>query len=337
MIISLLLPLSNVIKALVQEKETKMREGMLMMALRGDALWVTWILNFMALFLPLSILLTLSSRQLFQYSDSQYIFYYFMTFFISTTSYGILVSSLFSKSRTASIMGCMVYFMGFFIYIGIYQGKPSHSQIMAAMLHPACAFTFGTQAFTEYEGARVGVTSQTWNVSNVNAVTFQDCLNMMIVDAVWMGFLAWYLAQVLPSEFGTHKPWYFVFLPSYWFECLGIKKQNPSGNRISSGGRGPEAEETGDNQMQTVEPVPDNLTRQIEDNKCVNIVNLYKEFQTPTGVKTAVDGLNLTMYSGQITALLGHNGAGKTTAIGMLTGLFPPTAGSAIIEGKDYH
>ena len=228
MIISLLLPLSNVIKALVQEKETKMREGMLMMALRGDALWVTWILNFMALFLPLSILLTISSNQLFQYSSSQYIFFYFMTFFISTTSYGVLVSSFFSKSRTASIMGCLVYFMGFFIYIGIYQvtrpfslelsfrlpfplaillsfplffpfsfllsflcpslrcmnpnssctthttqGNPSHSQIMAAMLHPACAFTFGTQAFTEYEGARVGVTSKTWNVSNVNNVTFQ--------------------------------------------------------------------------------------------------------------------------------------------------------------------
>ena len=69
----------------------------------------------------------------------------------------------------------------------------------------------------------------------------------------------------------------------------------------------------------------------------MDIVNLYKDFQTPTGVKTAVDGLNLTMYSGQITALLGHNGAGKTTAIGMLTGLFPPTAGSAIIEGKQQH
>lgn len=73
---------------------------------------------------------------------------------------------------------------------------------------------------------------------------------------------------------------------------------------------------------------------QITDNKCVDIVNLYKEFSTPTGIKTAVDGLNLTMYSGQITALLGHNGAGKTTAIGMLTGLFPPSAGSAMIEGK---
>lgn len=38
-IISLLLPLSNIIKALVQEKETKLREGMMMMSLRSDALW----------------------------------------------------------------------------------------------------------------------------------------------------------------------------------------------------------------------------------------------------------------------------------------------------------
>jgi hypothetical protein len=53
-IISLLLPLSNVIKSLVQEKETKIREGMMMMSLRSDALWLSWIMNFMLLFLPLS-------------------------------------------------------------------------------------------------------------------------------------------------------------------------------------------------------------------------------------------------------------------------------------------
>ena len=40
------------------------------------------------------------------------------------------------------------------------------------------------------------------------------------------------------------------------------------------------------------------------------------------------------MYKGQITALLGHNGAGKTTTMSILTGLFPPSSGSAHVNGK---
>lgn len=46
-----------------------------------------------------------------------------------------------------------------------------------------------------------------------------------------------------------------------------------------------------------------------------------------------MDNLTLNMYKGQITALLGHNGAGKTTTMSILTGLFPPTSGSAHING----
>ena len=49
--------------------------------------------------------------------------------------------------------------------------------------------------------------------------------------------------------------------------------------------------------------------------------------------KVAVKDLSLNMYEGQITALLGHNGAGKTTTMSVLTGLFPPTSGTALING----
>ena len=39
---------------------------------------------------------------------------------------------------------------------------------------------------------------------------------------------------------------------------------------------------------------------------------MTKEYRNSTGgSKLAVDRLDLTMYSGHITALLGHNGAGK--------------------------
>jgi len=36
-----------------------------------------------------------------------------------------------------------------------------------------------------------------------------------------------------------------------------------------------------------------------------------------------------------VTALLGHNGAGKSTTMSILTGLFPPTSGTAVVNGCD--
>jgi hypothetical protein len=143
MIISLLYPLSNVIKSLVEEKESKLREGMYMMALRGDSLYSSWIVNFLALFLPLSLLLTLFSGNLFKYSDRSLIFLYFLTFFLSSTAYCIFISTFFSKARTAAIMGCLLFFGGFFIYSGVESGNSSKAELMLCMMHPATAFTFG--------------------------------------------------------------------------------------------------------------------------------------------------------------------------------------------------
>src|SRR5438067_12507022 len=53
------------------------------------------------------------------------------------------------------------------------------------------------------------------------------------------------------------------------------------------------------------------------------------------GGKTVVDRVHLAVPEGAIYALLGDNGAGKSTTIRMLTGLLPPDAGSATILGQD--
>ena len=53
------------------------------------------------------------------------------------------------------------------------------------------------------------------------------------------------------------------------------------------------------------------------------------------GQKTAVDGLDLTVYEGELFSLLGVNGAGKTTTIRMLSCLSKPTAGEAFVCGHN--
>jgi ABC-2 type transport system ATP-binding protein len=49
----------------------------------------------------------------------------------------------------------------------------------------------------------------------------------------------------------------------------------------------------------------------------------------------AVDGLNLTVGTGEVFGLLGPNGAGKTTTVGVLTTRVIPTGGSALVGGLD--
>lgn len=62
--------------------------------------------------------------------------------------------------------------------------------------------------------------------------------------------------------------------------------------------------------------------------KTTNLTKCY-------GSKTALDSLNLTIHDGELFSLLGINGAGKTTAIKLLSCLMAPTSGTAEIYGHN--
>lgn len=64
-------------------------------------------------------------------------------------------------------------------------------------------------------------------------------------------------------------------------------------------------------------------------NVAIQTINLTKVFKD----RTAVDALNLSIGEGEFFALLGQNGAGKTTAIRMLCCLLTPTSGDALLLG----
>jgi ABC-2 type transport system ATP-binding protein len=59
-----------------------------------------------------------------------------------------------------------------------------------------------------------------------------------------------------------------------------------------------------------------------------NLVKKYGDFE-------AVGGVSFEVEQGEVFGLLGPNGAGKTQTISMLTGVIPPTAGTARIDGYD--
>ena len=63
----------------------------------------------------------------------------------------------------------------------------------------------------------------------------------------------------------------------------------------------------------------------------IRLTQIRKKF----GQRVAVDGLTLHVPKGEIFGLLGHNGAGKSTAIGMMLGQVWPTAGEVLVCGHD--
>lgn len=56
-------------------------------------------------------------------------------------------------------------------------------------------------------------------------------------------------------------------------------------------------------------------------------------FVYPSGVR-AVDGVSLTVGAGESVAIIGQNGAGKTTAVKCMNGLLRPTSGELLLEGR---
>lgn len=63
----------------------------------------------------------------------------------------------------------------------------------------------------------------------------------------------------------------------------------------------------------------------------VEMSHIYKRF----GGIHAVEDMSLELYPGEVLGLLGHNGAGKSTFIKMLSGAYQIDAGQIRIDGKD--
>src|SRR5256885_11949388 len=49
----------------------------------------------------------------------------------------------------------------------------------------------------------------------------------------------------------------------------------------------------------------------------------------------ALEGINLSVYPGEIVGVIGPNGAGKTTLFNCLTGFLAPTSGQVYFRGRD--
>jgi lipoprotein-releasing system ATP-binding protein len=72
----------------------------------------------------------------------------------------------------------------------------------------------------------------------------------------------------------------------------------------------------------------------INDDRFLVAEGVVKSFETSEGVLEVLKGVDLSVKKGEMVAIVGESGVGKSTMLHILGGLEPPTSGRVIIEGE---
>ncbi|KAM7377381.1 hypothetical protein PAMA_013932 [Pampus argenteus] len=311
------------IKGLVLEKELRLKEVLRAVGIQNGALWSSrFTENIVLLTVPcLLISVMVKYGKVLQYSDPSVIFVFLLVFCLATITQCFFISVFFSKANLAAACGGLIYFVLYLPHILCYAWRDvmGFQAKVAVSLLSCVAFGYGCENFSKYEEQGIGIQ---W--SNIfkspeegERYTFIVSIIMMLFDAALYWVLTWYIENVFPGQYGIPKPWYFPFTASYWCGTASVTDVDPGLLKDSSAPN------------EYLEKPPPNMKAGVSIR---NLVKIYK-----TGKKLAVDGLSVDFYENHITSFLGHNGAGKTTTMSILTGLFPPTSGTALINGYDIH
>uniref|UniRef100_A0A6Q2WRL3 ATP-binding cassette sub-family A member 2 n=1 Tax=Esox lucius TaxID=8010 RepID=A0A6Q2WRL3_ESOLU len=342
MVISWVYSVAMMIQHIVAEKEHRLKEVMKMMGLNNAVHWVAW---FITGFVQLSISVTaltaiLKYGRVLLHSDIFIIWLFLSIYAIATIMFCFLVSVIYSKAKLASACGGIIYFLSYvpYMYVAIRE-EVAHDKITAfekciASLMSTTAFGLGSKYFALYEVAGVGIQWRTINQSPVEGDDFNLGLSMMmlIIDASVYGVLTWYIEAVHPGMYGLPRPWYFPLQKSYWLGSGRVETWEwPWGGRarlsVMEEDQACAMEHRRSEEMRGIEEEPSHLPLVV----CIDkLTKVYKN-----GSKLALNKLSLNLHEDQVVSFLGHNGAGKTTTMSILTGLFPPTSGSATIYGHD--
>ncbi|EMP24164.1 ATP-binding cassette sub-family A member 7 [Chelonia mydas] len=310
-----------IIKGVVHEKEARLKETMKIMGLSRGILWLSWFISSFIPFLISSsfLVLILKLGDILPYSDPTVVFLFLAAFTVATIAQCFLISTFFSRANLASACGGIIYFSFYLPYVLCVAWRDHITfplRLCLSLLSPV-AFGFGCEYFSLYEEQGVGIQWYNLNSSPVQGdpYNFATSMALLLLDACLYGLATWYIEAVFPGQYGIPKPWNFPFLKSYWFGESSSEGCHPFPT----------------NSLSSAEVLVEEPPSQLRPG--VSIRNLVKIYRSSS--KVAVNGLSLSFYEGQITSFLGHNGAGKTTTMSILSGLLPPSSGTAYILGRD--
>jgi ABC-type multidrug transport system ATPase subunit len=340
-----------VLGAVVSEKQQKLLGALRNMGVFESAYWISWLLAFVALFLVIAPVIVLVGRGLAidLFTKCSFVVHWLAMSLLlcSSASLSFMFAAVATKQRWVNVAS-LLYIMSTIVIVSLLSVTIAATgsdfyQIYngATLLPPAVIFFLPAAHYARILGdiGRVitplaEVKLDDWNAGAVSVVSEAEdfswshltrteflpfgcdvakhkCFSppptsweliAMLLNTLLYTLLAWYFSQVFAAQ-GANQPFYFIFSPAYW--GFKRKKNVVRGDVI------------GDAQQRSFN----------EQSVCLH--KLSKSYDKVTAVKE----VTFSMKQGEVCGLLGQNGAGKTSVIKVLSGLYNPTHGEAFVNG----
>ena len=363
-ILSYLCPLILYVLKMVVEKESRAKEVMKIMGMGEGTYFLSYFVEYFIVNIIYAFAVGYISKLTFRFIPYMYLVLYLWLFGLNIFALAFFCQSFMDTTRLALIVSCLIYCLMLFVSAAVYDDNIKKTYKIIAALLPPVNLLLG--AFTIGEFERMFFYFKTKNVDkNYINYSMSTCYIMFTVDFFIYLFLGYYLQNVIPHEYGVAKPWYFLFLPSYWFgDCC--KKKNSDLEYETSDKKSKKIKtqtkkvENGQNEeivtekIEIQDMVSESSNNSIFDdnphkgNDDFQNEDIYRDKDKKNDVfmlrevtkvygdgKMACNKISFNLFRNEIFALLGRNGAGKTSLINVLIGMYDATSGKAIYKNKN--
>ncbi|CAH1126706.1 unnamed protein product [Ceutorhynchus assimilis] len=320
---SFLFVIPLVLKRIVEEKYTGIKELMKMVGIQTWMLWLGWFIHsVLPMLVSITFIVILLKVDIFEagyaaieYTDGTILFAFLLLYIFANTIVCFFISTWTHRPFLSTLLGQLFLIVLSYILPKFLIGKKPEvpfSTSILLMLFPNMGLHYGFLAIQQYEVREIGVNWSNFHQPGANGsndISMFNVFVMQIIDCFIYMLLALYVDAINPGKYGMPKSIFFPFK-----KLLSFFK----GHNDVDIEKGAESFHLQDHEKSK-------LTKGIE------LIDLQKKY----GKKTVVKKLKMEIYQDQITVLLGHNGAGKSTTMGMITGMIKKTAGTIIINGKE--
>lgn len=312
-------PLVYFISLNVTKERKKSKNLMKVMGLQDSAFWLSWGLIYAGFIFIISIFITIviTFTEIIVMTGFMVIFILFFLYGLSLVALVFLMSVLLKKAvLTNLVVFLLTLFWGCLGFTVFYEQLPSSLEWILSICSPF-AFTAGMTQIIKLD-------------YNLNGVIFPDpsgdsytmiaTFSILLLDGFIYLLLALYFDKILP--YGDERR----YSPLFFLNSSSCFQHQGTDNKVIE--KEIDAEHPSDDYFEPVAP-------EFQGKEAIRIRNVKKEYKGKSGKVERLKGLLFDIYEGQITAILGHSGAGKSSLLNILNGLSVPTEGSVTIYNKN--